>query len=797
MRHRFHLLRPLAFALQCSLLALPAVGLSFTLSHGAHAQEAAAQIQVPAGPLSEAINHLAQQLGVAVVMDEKKLAGLRSGGLQGAYNAEQGFAALLAGSGHEARKTPSGYVIVAAKNEVVTLSTVRVRDTLVSGTSEGTGSYAAQAATLFKGAQSLREIPQSVTVMTRQRIEDQNLNNVAEVLLNTAGISQAAAVEPTKFFSRGYELQTQVDGSPGLSLAFTSPYDAALYDRIEVLRGPAGLLSGSGEPGGTVNLVRKRPLENFAVSGSLGAGSWDHYRGNIDASSPLNKSGSLRGRMVVAGEDRDNFIDLDYRRTLTGYGVLEVDLGENTTVGLTVAGHEQKRQGSGDGGPLGRPRDSFVGADVQRRSTRLDYGIDVEHRLSGTWLDGWVIKGNLAQAEHERDGNTSWLSSYDAATGAGELYLYPLHALYESQNLDMNVSGPFQLWGQQHHLTLGYNWALGEDTTDRINWAGAPIQLDDILTEHHFSEDQNIGTTGNYGKTRTKQSGLYSALRLSVLDDLTLVVGGRFSNYERDTRTATTGWVASGARARSEFSPYGGLIWDVSEPVSLYASYADIFIPQTQKTFEGNTLDPRVGWQGEVGAKGEFFDGRLNASVAVFRMRDKNRALRDERYANTACNGSACYVAAGLAQSQGWELEINGAPLPNWELSASYTRNDTKFLRDSNMANVGKPVAVSVPRHMAKLWTVYRFDTQDFGGALHGWSLGGGINAQSETYEGRQSGYALYSLQLGYSVDPHWSITLTGNNLTDKRYYSAAEGGSSWNLWGEPRNVMLMVRYRM
>ncbi len=771
-------------ALLCSALALPLLALA---DNSAPAREYA----LPAGALGASLGEFTAQSGVVIYFDAALTRGLQSPPLHGRYGIEAGLETLLRGSGLRAVKKADGsYTLQRVPQEEAMLKAVKVQASGVDIRTEGTGSYAARAATLFKGAQSLREIPQSVSVMTRQRMEDQNLNTVSDVLLNTAGISQAAAVEPTKFYSRGYELQTQVDGSPALSLAFTSPYDAALYDRIEVLRGPAGLLSGSGEPGGTANLVRKRPLERFAVSGSLGAGSWDRYRGDIDVSSPLMDSGKLRGRVVIAGEDRDNFMDFDYRQTLTGYGVLEADLGENTTVGLTVAGHEQERQGSGSGGPEGRPRTSFVGADVKRRSTREDYSVDVEHRLPGEW----IVKANLAQASHERDGKTSWLSSYDADTGGGDLYVYTLHAINESQNLDVNLNGPFQLWGRQHHLTMGYNWALGEDKTDGIDWSGSPYEIGNILTDHDVPKDRQLGSTGNHTKTRTKQSGFLSAVRLQLLDPLTLVVGGRFSNYERDTRTATTGWTASGARTRSEFSPYGGLIWDMSEPVSLYVSYADIFIPQTQKTFEGDTLDPRVGWQGEVGAKGEFLDGRLNASVAVFRLRDKNRALRDTRYANNACNGATCYVAAGLAQSQGWEVEVNGAPLPNWELSASYTRNDTEYLRDSNAANVGKPIIQSAPRHLGKLWTVYRFDGRAFGGALDGWSVGGGVNAQSETYAGRQGGYTLYSLQLGYRIDSYWSATLNGNNLTDKHYYSAAEGGSSWNIWGEPRNYTLTLR---
>lgn len=736
------------------------------------------------GPLAEVLGRYAASLGLALSFSAEQLGNRHSDGLQGDYSVDGGFARLLSGTGLVHRLQGDVVTLESAPADAVMLPAVQV-EAAASGDparSEGTNRYAARAATVFKGAQSLREIPQSVSVMTRQRMDDQNLHTVSEVLLNTAGISQAAAVEPTKFFSRGYELQTQVDGSPGLSLVFTSPYDAALYDRIEVLRGPAGLLSGSGEPGGTVNLVRKRPLENFAVSGSLGAGSWDRYRGDIDVSSPLNRSGSLRGRAVVAGEDRDNFIDFDYRQTLTGYGVLEADLGSRTTVGLTVAGHEQDRQGSSMGGPADRPRDSFVGADVRRRSTREDYGIDVTHRLPGEW----IVKANLAQASHERDGKTSYFSAYDPETGGGTLVVYPLRALYESRNADVNVHGPFRLLGRQHHLTLGYNWALGEDTAYRNTWSG--YEVGNILTDHDVPDDQHNVFTGNHSTTRIKQSGLFGTVRLRLLDPLTFVVGGRFSHYERDTRTATTGWTASGARARGEFSPYGGLVWDVSEPISLYASYSDIFVPQTQKTFEGDTLDPRVGWQGEAGAKGEFLDGRLNASVAVFRLRDSNRPLRDERHADTACDGGICYVAAGLAQSQGWEMEVNGAPLANWELSASYTRNDTEYLRDSNAANVGRPVVVSAPRHLGKLWTVYRFDA--------GWSVGGGIHAQSETYEGRQGGYTLYALQLGYRISPQWSATLTGNNLTDKHYYVWAEGGNSWNVYGEPRNVMLSLRGR-
>lgn len=785
---------PTALALSITLLlpavTLPQITLAQTSASPSHIKTPqTVSLSIPAGSLETALVQFSTQTGITVSFAPDVMKGQKSSGLSGDFNASDALNRLLAGSGLQAQVLSNGSYSVA-QLEVNMLPAVKISADSVGTTTEGSGSYTTNAVTIFKGAKSLREIPQSVSVMTRQRIEDQNLNTVSEVLLNTAGISQAAAVEPTKFFSRGYELQTQVDGSPGLSLVFTSPYDAALYDRIEVVRGPAGLLSGSGEPGGTVNLVRKRPLEQFGVSGSFGAGSWDHYRGSIDLSSPLNRSGSLRGRLVIASEDRDNFIEFDYRQTLTAYSVLEADISEQTTLGLTIAGHEQKRQGSTAGGPMDIPRGSFVGANVKRRSTREDYGVDLTHQLPGEW----VIKASLAQASHERDGKTSWLSSYDADMGSGDLYVYPLYAYYKSQNLDVNLNGPFQLWGQHHHLTVGYNRALGEEKYRGIDWTGAPYEIENILTDHYVPENFQLGSTGGYTKTRTKQAGLFSAVRLRLLDPLMLVIGGRFSNYERDTRTATTDWTASGARVRDEFSPYGGLIWDLSEQVSLYASYADIFIPQTQKTFEDDTLDPRVGWQGEVGAKGEFLNGRLNASVAAFRLRDENRALKDGRHADTACNGSACYVAAGLAQSQGWEVEINGAPRPNWELSASYTRNDTKYLRDSNMENIGKPVVISTPRHMGKLWTVYRFDTQLLDGVLNGWSFGGGINTQSETYIERQGGYTLYSVQLGYRIDPHWSLTLNGNNLTDKRYYSSAEGGSSWNIWGEPRNFMLTLR---
>jgi len=799
--------RTLSFSLARHLPLAVAAALAVMEPLSAQAQPAAVQAvqyDIPAGPLAPALTRYAQQSGAEIVVDVRALSGVSTQGLRGSYSVGEGFDILLRGSGFRASKTTVGYVLVPTpangEGGVTTLDSVTVDGHGVrSATTEGSGSYAARAVTLTKDAQSLREIPQSVSVMTRQQMDDQGLTTVAEALSYVTGMTPSDYEGTEKFSARGFSTSTQYDGLPQQD--FSTHMDLAIYDRVEILRGPSGLLTGTGEPGGVVNYVRKRPQDAGHFSASASAGSWNHRRLEADGGGPLNEAGTLRGRLVGAYADEDKFYDYGRTEPRTLYGVLEYDFTPNTTLGLTAT-YNERRFRNFNGLPLYEDgslpdRDDYVGPDKMSKSETYDIGTDLTHRFGR----GWELKAAYMHRDTRYRGYSAFVSSpLNVDTGRSGMSVGRIANDFKWDQGDIHVSGPVRALGRDHILTLGYNYARYDATTGSrfttlADW--------DPLNDHDFGAiyDQPVINKNN---SITTQSGIYATGRFKLADPLTLVVGGRWTDYSLKSRAVSpvgSDYTHSAADVSNEFTPFGGVIWDVSKQVSVYASYADIFVPQSQQDYTGQTLKPRVGWQTEAGVKGEFFEGRLNASLAIFRIRDQNRAMTDELH--IGCGGTAtgsCYRSAGKVQSQGWEAEVSGSPLPGWDVSAGYTYTNAKYLQDSNAANVGQRFGSDVlPKHLFKLWTQYRFNREDLGGALVGWRAGVGVQAQSDVYTSsmRQGGYLTASARIGYQINKHWDAALSVNNLFNREYLRTPGYGIFYNIYGAPRNAMLTVRYAM
>src|SRR5450830_1604908 len=283
---------------------------------------------INAGPLASALNDFAVAASVSLSTEPAQTRGLQSNGLRGNYSVAQGFALLLAGSGLEAVQLPNGaYVLRQTFAAAPQASAEKVMaPVLVSASmehdpvSEHGNSYAARAVTVGKGVQTLREIPQSVSVVTRQKMDDQNLNTIDAVLANTTGITMYDSPMGGRYvFSRGFRVDTyQFDG---VVRSFYYPQannftsDTDTLDRVEIVRGATGLLQGAGSPSAAINLVRKRPLAEKQVQVAASVGSWNNRRVMVDATGPLNEEGSLRGRVVASYGDRDYFYDTAKRET--------------------------------------------------------------------------------------------------------------------------------------------------------------------------------------------------------------------------------------------------------------------------------------------------------------------------------------------------------------------------------------------------------------------------------------------------------------------------------------------------
>ncbi|MGY1489098.1 TonB-dependent siderophore receptor [Methylobacillus pratensis] len=779
---------------------------------------------ISAGSLTGVLNNFAQAAGVVLSFDPALTAGKNSSGLQGSYTAKQGFDALLRDTGLQVSPAADGgftlkavpVANVSEKADVLPEVAVRAKAEKAAVT-EGTGSYTTRSmnsATKFN--LSPRETPQSVTVVTRQRIEDQALQSLSDVVQVVPGLTVTKwGGERYRFTSRGFQINNlMVDGLPiQYEEAALSTGAMSMYDRVEVMRGAAGLMEGAGTPGGSINLLRKRPTKEFQGSVTASAGSWDNYLGSLDVAGPLNEAGTLRGRTVISYQDKKSFID-DYqnKRTLV-YGILEADLTPATTATLGLSYSKEDNPGTDWNGIGTYPNGSFLPIS---RSTRMSPSwsywdkesttifADIEHRFGNDWkakvaatsiaskMD--MLGTFLGDANVDAGGNPSF-----TLYGAGTAYRYDR----DQFSIDAYASGPIDLWGRTHELVIGAS-------KRRSTWndEGAPTDFTAVTfnplnwNPRSVPKPSLTGDWSLYGRdAETEQTGIYSTGRFKVFDPLTVIAGARLNWYKQtlENRWAGAVYGTSDFKVSNEFTPYLGIIYDLNTQHSVYASWTRIFEPQSYYTAGGSLLDPQTGNNYEAGIKGEYFGGRLNASAAIFQIDLEN--LPDAVPVSQCAAGlTSCYQSAGEVRSRGIEFELNGALTPDWQVAASYTYASAKRQSEASdydpigTYTMGKRYATNIPRQLFKLATTYRLP-----GGLNRWKIGGSAHVQSEIespWGVRQGGYAIVGLYGTYSASKQLDISLNVNNLFDRKYYSVIGSFSDSNFFGDPRNVMLTARYK-
>jgi outer membrane receptor for ferric coprogen and ferric-rhodotorulic acid len=567
-----------------------------------------------------------------------------------------------------------------SSEEETVLPTVTVTATAEpSATTEGTGSYTTEAmSTATKLPLSIRETPQSVTVITRERMDDEGMSNLVDALKATPGITvNKQGAQRVYIYSRGFEVaNVMADGQSvpmGYAHSDMTPFpDMAMYDRIEIVRGATGLMQGAGNPSALVNMIRKRPTREFQFSLAGHAGSWDDYRGEVDVSGAFNASGSLRGRFVASYQDTDSFLDIVSQNKSLFYAIGEADLGARTTLTLGVS--HQKDNNSAvwrglpmapDGGNLHLPRSTYLGYDWEywdRQNT--SYFAELEHRFD----NGWKLRFAANHGENE-------LEALGSALEAPNGIYNKMSEYYEYSNghdsYDLYTSGPFRLFDRKHELVFGAhsNKTRMEMGGLRLGQIAGNIDFDNF--DHHSVPRPATDTPiSRWQDVKVEQRGAYLTSRLNLADPLKLILGARLNWYEYSDALQ-----GSGYKVNREPVYYAGLVYDLDARHSAYVSYTDIFQPQNAYGFDGKLLEPMLGKNYEVGIKGEYFGGALNASAALFRIDSEKRAQSqaDQSGCPFLSSNIACYETSGLIRSQGIDLEIQGALSPNWQMAAGYT----------------------------------------------------------------------------------------------------------------------------
>lgn len=706
----------------------------------------------------------------------------------------------------------AGTLVHAAEMVELGASTVTADADSLHGqtTTEGTRSYTTGAMGTSAGLPlSIRQTPQSVSVITRQRIEDQGMSDLNDVVKFAPGVTlRKFGSDRQEFLARGFRIDNVMfDGLPTslgtFALDTMASPDLAIYDRIEVVRGATGLMTGAGDPSATLNLVRKRPTDTPQVSVTTSAGSWDRYRTEVDTSNKLNDSGTIRGRAVAAYADNHSFVDERESKNQTFYGVLEADLNEATTV--TVGASKQRQDKTSDWGRLpSGPNGENLGLS---RSTYLagkwaywdqdNYTVfgDITHTLS----NGWKAKLAMQKMWNESDTFSNYVGtdSYPY-TSVSDLNTASGHYLTDDDlfNVDASLSGAFNALGREHEFQTGIS-RRKEDYHIRGGFSGTtPINIY-AFDPGSIAKPADSDLEPYSRKTTTTEKAAYAVVRLNPIDPLHVILGGRVSWFDFDSETSgRTYRIDSGYEATREFTPYAGIIYDLNETYSVYASYTEIYKPQDKQDASNSVLEPMTGDSYEVGLKGEYLGGALNASVALFDMTQQNRPYALTPDVSGCAPQTTCYAAAGEVRSRGIDTEVSGALTPNWNFSAAYTLLLSEYTKDDTYQ--GKRFEPNQAKHLFKAATAYNFT-----GDLNKLRIGADVFAQSETYErtgsgrSQQDAYAVFGLMAGYRFDEHWDGRVNLNNVTDEKYWQGIPNGPGYGVYGDPRNVMFSLKWTL
>jgi outer membrane receptor for ferric coprogen and ferric-rhodotorulic acid len=701
---------------------------------------------------------------------------------------------------------------IADQNSAV-LPQVEVTADKMGDTTEGTGSYTTgRARTALPLSMSLRDTPQSISVVTQQRIEDQGLVSITDVINNVTGVSvNQYETNRAGFTARGFDITNlQIDGIP---TTWEQPWSSgevagslAIYDRVEVVRGATGLMTGAGNPSAAINLVRKRATsKELTGSAEIGFGRFSERRALVDVSTPLTQAGNVRARVVGEYQEGDSWIDYASDKKKTVYATVEADLTPRTLLSAGFSRQETDPKGPmwgglpfwyADGTRTNWPVSKTSAADWADWPTSYNNGFaNLEH----TFDNGWKVRATYSHGDRRSDSHLLYLSGVpDRVTGLGMFAFAGSYVTHTKQDdAGLHASGPFELGGRKHEAAFGYMHSKQKFNANS-RAADFGTQPSDVGNFNNWNAaaypNPSWGPETFYEGGVTKQEGLYGVARFSLADPLKLILGARVTNYQKDV---TLSYAAPYTmKYDKEVTPYAGLVYDLNDTYSAYASYTDIFQPQSEKNFEGGTLDPIVGKSYEAGVKGEHFGGRLNTSLAVFRIKQDNLAQEAGKLTRPGQSAPEVYYrGAEGATSTGFELEASGELARGWNATIGYTQFKAEEATGADFNSI-------YPRKLFRVYTTYKLP-----GQLSGLTVGGGVNWEGRTYTVdpsapastngliEQDSFSLVNLMARYDITKQLSAQFNLNNALDKKHFGmfAAYGAITY---AAPRTASVTLRYR-
>lgn len=811
---------PLAAALLAASLASSAMT-TLAASPADAPQRLGQTFSIPAGDLGTALNSLAEQAGLAQAFDPAITQGKRTLGLSGHYSLEVAFSRLLSGTGLQAVYVGGTYRLQAtpASAGQVTLDSTSIDSTLGSDSplDDVDGYVAQRSISATKTGTPIHETPQSISVITRERLEAQGVQSVNEALRYTPGFSSYGANNRSDWYSviRGFSPTIYLDSlqlptTINLASWMVDPY---MLERVEVLRGPAGVLYGQGDPGGVVNQVSKRPSTVAANEIQVQYGTDARRQIAFDSTGPLDDQGVWSYRMVGVLREK-NIADLpghDRRQSLAPSLTFQPD--DDTRLTLLASylydnnspdDNFYPAAGTVTHSPFGHiHRDTYTGdRDFQKyEKTQLSFGYEFEKRVN----DVWQVRQNLRYSHLDLNDNMVYgigTTAYAASVYGAGVYPGPVdqrtlvryagieNPTYSRWTLDNQVQADFATGSVQHTLLMGLDWQRQHTEDPQAYILTSNLDLFGGGADAPVDASQFTPDTWSYSKQIQRQTGLYLQDQLKFDEHWALTLSGRYDWASASTDSWSTSSSDHASQHDEAFTGRAGLVYLADNGLAPYISYSEGFTPNSGVDYNLKPFDPTRAKQYEAGVKFQPKGSNASVTAAVFDITQTNVLTPD--LDATHINS---YVQSGEVRSRGFELEGTASLSRELDLIASYTYQDVEITKANDLSKGKTPTSIPVPRNLASVWADYTLRE----GWLRNLGFGAGVR-----YVGHSPGsadnsldvpsYTLLDASAHYTTGP-WKLALNVTNLTDHEYISGCYDASRC-LFGNPRTAIASATYR-
>lgn len=801
--HKNLVLTPIALGIAAATLSLPTVA-DQTVSNYAAPQQKLVTYNIGAGALSDVLTEFAALSGIKLSFQTATLQGISSPGITGQYTVAQGFEQLLANTQYQADNTANGYILVPSDS--IALPSVNV---LASGleAAEGPveGYIAKRTSTATKIAAEIEDIPQSINVITADKMEIQGASRITEALAYSPGVNAAPWGDQPQWdwiYIRGFDaykpgvyldgLQMRNNGNWGMWQV-----DSYSLERLEVLKGPSSVMYGVNGPGGVINLVSKRPTTFSQKEIVAEVGNNSHKQIAVDFSGPLDQRGEWLYRLTAMTknselentplEDKRHYFapSITWSPTkqthVTVYGQwFDIDSGTDT--------NEVLLEGSILPNPNGRTKLPLFGGSTDFNGIEQEQwliGYDVKHQFD----TGWTVSQKARYAKFDMDFRTVYKSGWITKNEDDPQHKDNFRFVRQtglaskedvtSKNIDTYVSKVFNFSNVKHHIMFGVDYQKTEFEVDAA-W-GATFEPLDVLNPKNKLAFEDVPSNIT-GLSDVKQTGVYVQDQITIGDHWIVNLATRYDETETNSYQLNGDFVE---RQKS----YGqssrvGVVYKANNGLAPYISYSESFAPSgTIDPAQLKPFSPERGQQVEAGIRYTPLDNSGRYSLAVFDITRKD-------YTQWVWDDQPHPEQKGEVNVKGAELEVLLQPTENSNLMASYSWiPKAEVVNSVNEAEIGKQ-SNAVSEHTLSVWGDYYFDNGiqvGFGARYIGENNGTGEKSPKEV-----PSYTLVDSSLKYDL-AQWSLALNVRNLFDQNELSTCNSKKCYYTSG--RRVTLSATY--